>query len=82
MHRLPINLLFECLSSRGSSLLDLINPQAKEQLILKHVKEAVRESKCVLIYTTTRKNAEKLANLLNQADDELFLAKSQSTERG
>lgn len=46
------------------------NGSNKEQLILKHVKEAVRESKCVLIYTTTRKNAEKLANLLNQADIE------------
>ena len=40
----------------------------KEQILLKKVKEAINQDGCILVYTTTRKNAEKLAQLLNQSD--------------
>jgi ATP-dependent DNA helicase RecQ len=39
----------------------------KEQVLLEQVKEAVKLGGSTLVYTTTRKNAEKLAELLNQS---------------
>ncbi len=40
----------------------------KDQMLLSKVKDALNYGGGILVYTTTRKNAEKLANLLNQSD--------------
>lgn len=40
----------------------------KEQILLQEVEKARKLGGCVLVYTATRKNAERLANLLNQAN--------------
>lgn len=37
----------------------------KERLLIKEVQNSLSQGGCVLVYTTTRKNAEKLAYLLN-----------------
>ena len=42
----------------------------KEQILLQEVEKARQLGGCVLVYTATRKNAERLANLLNQANIE------------
>ncbi|MFP4336882.1 MAG: RecQ family ATP-dependent DNA helicase [Halothece sp.] len=39
----------------------------KDSKILQQVQHSLQEDGCVLAYTTTRKNAEKLANLLNKS---------------
>lgn len=38
----------------------------KEQLLLKEIRQLLPRGGSILIYTTTRKNAERVANLLNQ----------------
>lgn len=49
----------------------VIYPQdSKESLIINEVQKCLAQDGCVLVYTTTRKNAEKLANLLNQTEIE------------
>lgn len=40
----------------------------KEQTVIQEVQQALGQGGCVLVYTTTRKNAEKLATLLKQAN--------------
>jgi ATP-dependent DNA helicase RecQ len=52
------NLTFEVLSTNGD----------KDQVLLRKVEESIESGGSVLIYTTTRKNSEKLAELLNQSN--------------
>ncbi|NJM00549.1 MAG: ATP-dependent DNA helicase RecQ [Synechococcaceae cyanobacterium SM2_3_2] len=47
-----------------------VDRQSKEQAILRAVEEQLDKGGAVLVYTTTRKNAEKIAGLLQQAEIE------------
>jgi RecQ family ATP-dependent DNA helicase len=52
------NLTFEVIPTVGN----------KEQTLLNQVQQALKHGGSTLVYTTTRKNAEKLAKLLNQSN--------------
>lgn len=70
-HNLPLgNLIYE---SRIRENLDYkIIPVRgnKDSVLLQEVANYFQQGGCVLVYTTTRKNAERLANLLNQKNIE------------
>ncbi|WP_234711204.1 RecQ family ATP-dependent DNA helicase [Nostoc punctiforme] len=66
-YKLNINRTIDGATTRENLTFQVI-PVAgnKEQVLLEQVKEAVKLGGSTLVYTTTRKNAEKLAELLNQ----------------
>ncbi len=67
-HKLNINRTIDGATTRDNLTFNVI-PVAgnKEQVLLNQVKEALKLGGSTLIYTTTRKNAQKLAELLKQS---------------
>ncbi|QLE45171.1 RecQ family ATP-dependent DNA helicase (plasmid) [Nostoc sp. C052] len=67
-HELNINRTIDGATTRDNLTFNVI-PVAgnKEQVLLNQVKEALKLGGSTLIYTTTRKNAQKLAELLKQS---------------
>ncbi|AVH64040.1 RecQ family ATP-dependent DNA helicase [Nostoc sp. 'Peltigera membranacea cyanobiont' N6] len=70
-HELNINRTIDGATTRDNLTFNVI-PVAgnKEQVLLNQVKEALKLGGSTLIYTTTRKNAQKLAELLKQSNIE------------
>ncbi|MCT7953218.1 RecQ family ATP-dependent DNA helicase [Ancylothrix sp. C2] len=60
-----------------------VSSKNKEAILLNEVKQSLGQGGCVLIYTTTRKNAEKVSTLLNQEhiDARYYHGKMQNVEK-
>jgi ATP-dependent DNA helicase RecQ len=74
-HQIPIHIEI-CSSSKRENLEYRIIPtskQAKDQTLIAEVKHALTLVGAVLVYTTTRKNTERLAQLLNENEVEARL---------